>query len=166
MLKIFEPDEYVKSVFEIDFEALYNRGFCGVVFDIDNTLVYQDEDSNEKVGRLFEKLRSLGFKTVILSNNSEERVSRFSKSISSPYLSRARKPFKSGYIRALRLIGVEKRQAVFVGDRLLTDILGAKRAGIRCILVEYIKKDSEKPNVIRKLEARLYKRQYGKRQGG
>lgn len=159
MKNFFEPNEYVKSVFDIDFERLYKNGFRGLVFDIDNTLVCQDGDSTPQVDALFEKLQSLGFKTAILSNNSEERVERFVKNISSLYLSRARKPLKSGYNKALRLMDIDKSRAVFIGDRLLTDILGAKRAGIYCILVEYIRGGSQKTDLIRKLENVLYKRQ-------
>lgn len=158
MPSFFEPDEYVKSVFEIDFERLYENGFRGLMFDIDNTLVPQDEDVTRQVKELFEKLSALGFKTVILSNNSEERVSRFAKAIPALYLSRARKPFKRGYNRALTLLKAKREQAVFIGDRVLTDIFGAKRAGIHCILVEYIRKNGEKPNLLRKIEDRLYKR--------
>lgn len=158
MPKIFEPDEYVKSVFEIDFEKLYENGFRGLMFDIDNTLVPQDEDATEPVKALFEKLSALGFRTVILSNNSEERVSRFAKDIPVLYLSRARKPLKRGYNRALALLKMEREQAAFIGDRVMTDIFGAKRVGIYCILVEYIRKNGEKPNLLRKIENRLYKR--------
>lgn len=157
MPKFFEPDEYVKSVFEIDFEALYEKGFRALIFDIDNTLVPQDEDASKPTVELFERLASLGFKAFILSNNSEKRVSRFANAVSVPYLSRARKPLKRGYNRALSLLKAEGEHAVFVGDRLLTDVFGAKRAGIYCILVEYLKKDGERPNLIRKIEARLYK---------
>lgn len=157
MCRIFEPDEYAKSVFDVDFEKLYENGIRGLIFDIDNTLVYQDADSTPQTDALFKKLTALGFKTTILSNNSEERVRRFVKNSGIPYISRARKPLKRGYNRALQLIGVKKGQAVFIGDRLLTDILGAKRTGIYCILVEYLKKDKEKPNIIRKIEKFLYK---------
>lgn len=158
MPKIFEPDEYVKSVFEIDFEKLYENGFRGLMFDIDNTLVPQDEDATEPVKALFEKLSALGFRTVILSNNSEERVSRFAREIPVLYRSCARKPLKRGYKRALALLKMEREQAAFIGDRVMTDIFGAKRVGIYCILVEYIRKNGEKPNLLRKIENRLYKR--------
>ncbi len=158
MPKIFEPDEYVKSVFEIDFEKLYENGFRGLMFDIDNTLVPQDEDATEPVKALFEKLSALAFRTVILSNNSEERVSRFAREIPVLYRSRARKPLKRGYNCALALLKMEREQVAFIGDRVMTDIFGAKRAGIYCILVEYIRKNGEKPNLLRKIENRLYKR--------
>ena len=158
MLEMLYPGEYLDSTYEIDFEGLSAEGYRGLIFDIDNTLVYQDEDSTPEVEALFERLRMIGFKTFILSNNSEERVRRFAKKVSSPYLSGAHKPLKIGYERALSILGVRREQAVFLGDRLLTDILGARRCGIWCILVEYIKTDGEKPDMIRRLEGHLYKR--------
>ena len=39
MFKMFYPDAWVDSTYEIDFEKLYSEGLRGLVFDIDNTLV-------------------------------------------------------------------------------------------------------------------------------
>ena len=38
-LHMFYPDEYLDSTYEIDFDLLYKKGYRGVIFDIDNTLV-------------------------------------------------------------------------------------------------------------------------------
>ncbi len=38
-LSAFYPDEWVDSTYSIDFGDWYERGFRGVIFDIDNTLV-------------------------------------------------------------------------------------------------------------------------------
>ena len=38
-MKGLYPKEYVDSTYEIDFEELYKKGYRGVIFDIDNTLV-------------------------------------------------------------------------------------------------------------------------------
>ncbi len=147
------PYEYVKSVFEIDWERLFESGFRGIIFDIDNTLVFQDEDATPEAEKLFSSLSKLGFKTVILSNNTEERVKRFLKNIDSPYVSGAYKPFKGGYKKALEKLGVSKEKTVFVGDQLFTDILGANRAGISNILVSYIRpKEETRPQFRRKIE--------------
>ena len=40
IMKLFErfyPDEYLDSAYEIDFEALYTKGYRGVIFDIDSS---------------------------------------------------------------------------------------------------------------------------------
>ena len=38
----FYPKKYVDSTYEIDFEELYQKGYRGILFDIDNTLVPHD----------------------------------------------------------------------------------------------------------------------------
>ena len=39
MLKTFYPDKEADSTYKIDFEALYEQGYRGIIFDVDNTLV-------------------------------------------------------------------------------------------------------------------------------
>ena len=39
MLERFYPGEYVDSTYAIDFDRLYEEGYRGVIFDIDNTPV-------------------------------------------------------------------------------------------------------------------------------
>ena len=39
MFDRFFPDEYLASTYVIPFEALYEEGYRGVIFDIDNTPV-------------------------------------------------------------------------------------------------------------------------------
>ncbi len=35
----FYPDIWMDSTYEIDFDELYKKGYRGLIFDIDNTLV-------------------------------------------------------------------------------------------------------------------------------
>ena len=39
MLEQFYPDEYLDSTYDIDFKKFYEKGYRGIIFDIDNTLV-------------------------------------------------------------------------------------------------------------------------------
>ncbi len=39
MLERFFPDEYISSTYAIPFDRLYEEGYRGIIFDIDNTLV-------------------------------------------------------------------------------------------------------------------------------
>ena len=98
----------------------------------------RDADSNEKVDAFFSQLHNIGFKTCLISNNEEERVLRFNKSINTEYIYKAGKPACRGYLCAIRKLGVSKEQALFVGDQLFTDIYGAKKAGIDNICVKPI----------------------------
>lgn len=136
MFKYFYPDRLVDSIYDIDFEALYKEGKRAVLFDIDNTLVEHDADSNEEVDRFFEKLHAIGFKTCLISNNDEERVTRFNKNIHTEYIYKAGKPLDSGYLAAIKKLGVTAEEALFVGDQLFTDIRGARNAKIDNICVK------------------------------
>lgn len=144
MIKNFYPYEYAESVFSIDYKKLYSLGFKGIIFDIDNTLVHHGEDSTPEVDELFGRIHATGLKTVILSNNTDERIERFLENIESPYVYDAHKPETEGYFKALDILGVKKEEAVVIGDQVFTDILGANRCGIPNILVKFLRKDTEK----------------------
>ena len=77
MLERFFPDEYVDSAYGIPFEELYRKGYRGIIFDVDNTLVPHGAPADARSISLFERLRAMGFSTCILSNNKEPRVAPF-----------------------------------------------------------------------------------------
>ena len=104
LLRLFFPYEYVDSVFALDYEKLYQLGYRGLLLDIDNTLVLHGADSNAAVDELFRRIHRAGLKTLLLSNNSEERILRFLAHIDSPYLAEADKPSPAGYLRALEML--------------------------------------------------------------
>ena len=138
------PGRYAKSVFDIDYQALYQKGYRAILFDVDNTLVHHGDDSTPEVDALFKKIHGIGFKTLILSNNSEERILRFLKNIDSAYLEEAGKPDPACYRKACARLGVRPEQAIVIGDQMFVDILGANRAGIDSILVHFIRLPGEK----------------------
>ncbi len=156
------PAAYADSVFDIDFNTLYDKGYRGIMFDVDNTLVHHGKDSNTAVDALFAKLHAIGFKTVMLSNNDAPRLERFLKNIDAPYIADAAKPRTEGYEKALALLNVQRHEALCVGDQVFTDILGANRCKIDSILVHFIRNGAhEKLGIRRRLEAvvlALYRR--------
>ncbi len=139
MLNEYYPSAYAKSVFHIDYDKLRRAGYNGIIFDIDNTLVHHGDPANPEIIRLFEIIRGAGLETLLLSDNSRERVESFARAVGSPFVADAGKPDISGYQRALDLLGTDKHETIAVGDRIFTDILGANRFGIDSILVHYIK---------------------------
>ena len=137
-LECFYPDVYLDSAYEVAFESLYLKGFRGVIFDIDNTLVPHGAPADERSIALFERLRRIGFESALLSNNKEPRVKSFNDKVHSRYLYKAGKPAGKGYFAAMEMMGTEPATTVFVGDQLFTDVWGAKRAGILTYLVKPI----------------------------
>ena len=74
MLQRFYPDEYLDSTYVIDFDKLYEEGYRGIIFDIDNTLVPHGAPADERAKKLFSHLKELGYHCMLLSNNKEPRV--------------------------------------------------------------------------------------------
>lgn len=137
-LERFYPDIYLDSVYEIDFEQLYAKGYRGVVFDIDNTLVPHGAPADRRSLELFRRLQGIGYESVLLSNNKEPRVKMFADAVHSRYICKAGKPSPGNYIRAMEIMGTDPGTTMFVGDQLFTDVWGAKRAGIKTWLVKPI----------------------------
>lgn len=159
----FFPDEYVASTYIIPFEELYEEGYRGVIFDIDNTLVPHGAPADERAKKLFSRLREIGFESCLISNNQEPRVKMFNEEIQTRYIFNAHKPSTKNYVRAMEQMGTDGANTVFVGDQLFTDVWGAKRVGIHNILVKPIHPKEEIQIVLKRYLERIvlyfYKKQ-------
>ncbi len=144
MFASFYPDAYAESVFLIDYDKIFDAGYRGILFDIDNTLVPHGADSNSEVDDLFRRIHEIGLKTLLLSNNSEERIQRFNQNIGTLYISDADKPNPDGFLNAIHTIGIPKDKLLVIGDQIFSDILGANKIGLHSILVEFIGAKTEK----------------------
>lgn len=138
MFDIFFPDEYVASTYVIPFERFYEKGYRGVIFDIDNTLVPHGAPADKRAKELFIKLKKIGFQSCLISNNQKPRVELFNEEIRTKYIYNAHKPLKKNYLKAMEIMGTDCSNTIFVGDQLFTDVYGAKRAGMHNILVKPI----------------------------
>ena len=149
----FYPDEYVESAYVIDYEKMYSDGIRGLIFDIDNTLVMHDAPPDERSVALLKRLEDTGFKILFLSNNKEGRVKSFRDGSidSGMYIYKAGKPKRSGYKKAMEMMGTNIQTTVFIGDQLFTDLWGAKRTGMRSILVKPIDPKEEFQIVLKRI---------------
>ena len=138
MFDRFFPDRYVASTYVIDFEKLYEEGYRGLIFDIDNTLVPHGAPADARAIALFDRLKKIGFKCCLISNNQEPRVKMFNEQILVEYEYNAHKPSTKNYRKAMEIMGTDETNSVFIGDQLFTDVWGAKRTGISNILVKPI----------------------------
>lgn len=143
MLKRFYPDETIVSAYDVDYEKYYENGYRAIIYDIDNTLVMHGAPATQEAKELFGKLKKIGFKICVLSNNKRDRVRNFAKDVRCYYIYKAGKPFKKGYLRALKKLDSDIGNTLFIGDQLFTDVWGAKRLGIHNILVEPINPKEE-----------------------
>lgn len=155
MCSFLYPGEYLDSTYEIDFDYLYDCGYRGLIFDIDNTLVPHGAPADERAVLLFRHLKELGFSCMLLSNNQEMRVKTFNDAVSVNYIFKAGKPKTSGYRRAMEILGTNQSNTIFVGDQIFTDICGANLAGIRTILVKPIHPKEEIQIILKRIPEKL-----------
>lgn len=167
MLAQFYPTQWLDSTYEIPFETWYEKGYRGIIFDIDNTLVPHGAPATKEAVELFRRLHKIGFETCLTSNNKEPRVAPFAKAVDSKYIYKAGKPKKAGYEKAMRLMGTDPTTTFFVGDQLFTDVFGANRTGIPTILVKPIHPKEEIQIVLKryleKIVLYFYQRQQKKK---
>ena len=139
----FFPERSFESVYALPLAELYEEGLRGIVFDIDNTLVPPDAPADERSRELVRRLRALGFRICLVSNNRGPRVQSFAEELGLPFVAKALKPRRYGYRRAMRIMRTRPEETVSVGDQLFTDIWGANRTGMHSVLVAPMERREE-----------------------
>lgn len=162
MFKMFYPDGYFNSSYDIDYKKEYENGIRGVLFDIDNTLVEHNQDATEKSDKFLAQLQEMGMQVCLISNNQKERVDRFNKNAKVNAIYNAHKPSRKSYLKAMELMGTNKESTLFVGDQLFTDVYGAKRTGIKSYMVKQIAKHEEIQIVFKRKLEKIVLRSYFK----
>lgn len=144
----FRPDAYVRTVFEVDYDALWEEGIRGLFFDVDNTLIpfYVDTIPPEIV-KLLTDLRRKGFKVFILSNGRAERVRSIEKQVQLKGHARSGKPLRYGVWRLNRKTGLRGREMAVIGDQVFMDVWCGHRLGGKGILIEPIDRVRDEASV-------------------
>jgi len=137
-LDFLRPKEYWDSIDQIDFKALKNKGFTGLILDLDETIIPKESLLiTPKLYTFMEELKHIGFKLFILSNNSSSyRIEHIANELDIPFAGSPRKPFPNGFLNGAKKIGSLPEKTVVIGDQLFTDILGGNLAHMHTILVK------------------------------
>lgn len=131
------PNEYFNNVKEITLEFLNKNNIKGLILDVDNTLINLDRKMPAGVSDWAKELKENGIKICLLSNsNKVDKVVAVSKILNVPYIFFARKPLKSGFSKAKKILELENENIAVVGDQILTDVIGANRCNMFSILVK------------------------------
>ena len=137
------PDSYYPNIYQIDYEKLKINNIDTLLFDIDNTIAKVDDlNVPKETFILFQKLKKQNFKILLLSNNNIKRATPISKVLDVEVLANAGKPDKIAYDKALDMLNSKKENVVAIGDQILSDIVGAKKYGVKAILVDQLSKEN------------------------
>lgn len=151
------PKEYLNNVTEITTDFLNQNQLKGVILDVDNTLIDFNKKLLDGVEEWIKELKENGIKFCIVSNsNKVEKVKKVAGTLQIPFIYFAKKPLKSGFKKAKQILKLEAKNIAVVGDKIMTDIIGANRCKMFSILVKPIEeKDYFITRVKRPIEKRI-----------
>jgi len=144
MFKRFIPDYHATSIYDVNVEFYHSIGVKNLLIDLDNTLdSYRLFSPSPRTLALKNKLIAAGINIYIISNNHGPRVTAYANALGVDYLHSTRKPFAYKVKRLLKDKNYVPEETMLVGDQLITDVLCAKRSGIRVMLTEKIVEEDQ-----------------------
>ena len=132
------PDRLFSDYSGITPELLHEKGIKLLLCDLDYTLAPKAvKTPPEGVKAWIDGLKAAGITVMILSNNrSPRRVEQFCRDLGITYVGHAKKPQTAGFRRAMDQAGTDPAHTAMLGDKLLTDMLGANLSGVTALMVE------------------------------
>lgn len=163
-MQTFLPDMYQKSVYSINYEILKNAGIKIILFDLDNTITpLHSLNPSKKIKELFDDIKEMGIRPVIISNAKKKRVEPFKNELMVDASYRSLKPFKWKYKKILKVYDVKPSEVAAVGDQLITDVWGANKMEITSILVNPMSSEDLTSTKFNRFFERIIIRHYTKR---
>lgn len=132
------PSRLFESYRAITPELLRRLGVTLLLSDLDFTLAPKSvRRPDPALCSWIEELKAAGIQVMIVSNNrSGTRVTEFCADLGIPYQGHAGKPSTRGLEAAMARAGADRAHTAMLGDKLLTDMLAANRAGVLALMVE------------------------------
>ncbi len=160
MLELLKPNEYTETIYDIDFDYYWDKGYECLIVDIDNTLTpWNNFEISNNLANLIEYLKKKGYRICLLSNNKQHKVQSFALKLGVAAAPKGGKPFLSAFKRALKVLQSRAENTLLVGDQIFTDIFGGNRMGLYTILVDPIdKKEFIGTKIVRLIERLVRKR--------
>ena len=123
---------------DITAQYLKEQHITLLLSDLDFTLAPKSTRRPDQALRdWIEGLSAAGIAFMIVSNNrSGTRVTEFCADLGVPYQGHAGKPSTRGLEAAMARAGADRAHTAMLGDKLLTDMLAANRAGVLALMVE------------------------------
>lgn len=149
-----KPDYNLKNIYEINLDELKSQGVKCLMFDLDSTIMISK--SGNFLPETLDWFNTFlqDFEVAIISNNkSDKYIENANKIAPCLVIGKANKPNPKVMAEYLKSKNIYPQEAVMIGDRPLTDILGGKLLGCKTILVGSINPNENLPTkFVRALE--------------
>lgn len=136
--RMFCPTQSLESITHLDPSAVAASGKKLVLLDADNTLLpWRSHDFPPEILNWVAACKAAGLQLCLVSNaRNRERLRKLCEILEVPSSEGKFKPSTDMFVRAVQKFGVTRDETLMVGDQILTDVLGANRAGIDAVLVK------------------------------
>jgi len=150
----------VERVSDVPVALLQSWEVGGIALDLDNTIVpWHTSDIAPGVAEWVRTVRAAGMRFCLLTNNYATHVRRVGEALDIPVVRGALKPLPGAFAAARKALGTDRARTLVIGDQLFIDVLGAKAAGMRAIVVAPIgPREFLTTKVLRVLERPVYAR--------
>ena len=165
-MPLFMPTAIFKRVTAITPSYLKTHGIKALVLDVDNTLTgHGSQNLPADVAAWIAIMRKAGIQMMIASNNFPKRVAPFAAQVDLPFFAFCCKPSPTGFMRARKLLRVQKSEMALVGDQIFTDALGANLYGIQVLLVQPMYTDTKATIKLKRFLEKPFLNRYYQRGG-
>ncbi len=160
ILTYLKPSIFIENISNIHIDNLKLQGFKVVMCDLDNTLVpHFTRTPTLHVINFINKIRELGLKFFIVSNNSKKRVKEFCQNLEiDGYIYSAMKPTLFKIKKFFSKNNIQYEDTIFIGDQVITDIWVANRLNCKSILTTpLVDSNNKKGKIINFIDKYIYK---------
>ncbi len=156
------PDIYAKSIYDIDYENLIERGIKCVLFDLDNTLLPpKAKEVPKKLLDFLKQIKKLNIRFILYSNGRKKRIMNMAQKLDMEFYAMALKPYRGKLDKVMKKYEYNQSEIAVVGDQIMTDVLFGNKAGITSILVNPLSlNDTWLTKFNRRREKKIYKKLY------
>lgn len=131
------PSYHFIVLSDIDIDWLKSLRIKGLILDLDNTIVSEDDRYlSPQVEVWLRQVKESGIDVFLVSNGKRQaRFLAWKEHLNLSGIYDAKKPFKSGFQKALRSMNLRPEDVIVIGDSFHTDVLGSKISKLKSIQV-------------------------------
>ena len=138
-MTFFRADKNFEKFEDVTPELLKKENVKLLLCDLDNTLrLHSEKEPASELAKWIKKVHKAGVTVVIISNNGRKKMMQsFCEPLSVPCKWWAMKPISRKLTETMTEYGFKPKETIMLGDKLTTDVLAARFAGIRAWKVDH-----------------------------
>src|SRR5690554_4121477 len=111
--KLTTPDRSYDTIYDIDLNELYSKGYRNLLLDIDNTITpWNSDEISNKLHRWIKQAHHVGFTVCLFSNSHKSRIIKIANLLGVQAVPCRGKPLMSAFRKAVNFISGKPENTV------------------------------------------------------